>query len=77
MGNSLYKAVIETRQKPVPFTCPPWAYQWASPGDFEPAGSHRRIRDIRRPENFDAPSRGKGRDSSPAVPGLSPQPLAL
>ena len=62
MGNSLYKAVFKTRPKPVPFECPDWAYPWKSPGDFEPYGSHRRMRQIRRPENFDAPSRGKGRN---------------
>ncbi|MGB2824452.1 MAG: FAD-dependent oxidoreductase, partial [Phycisphaerae bacterium] len=69
MGNSLYKAVIETRREPVPFKCPDWAHQWASPGDFEPFGSHGRIRDIRRPENFDTPSRGKGRNPGNDVNG--------
>ena len=44
------------------FDCPEWAYQWTSPDDFEPQGSHRRQRDIVRPENFDRPSTGNGRN---------------
>jgi len=66
MGDSLYKAIIVQHKGPtakgVPFDCPPWAYQWTKSSDFEPLGSHRRIRVIRRPANFDAPSRGKGRN---------------
>ena len=62
MGNSLYKAVIETRERPVPFVCPSWAYPWEKEGDFEPRGSHVRTEAIVRPENFDRPSRGKGRN---------------
>ncbi len=62
MGNNLYKAVLATRKAPVPFECPDWAYQWTSPADFEPLGSHQRTNEIVRPENFDAPSRGKGRN---------------
>jgi len=48
MGNSLYKAVFAERQEPVPFVCPEWAYQWKASSDFEPVGSHRRIRQIVR-----------------------------
>ena len=80
MGNSLYKAVIKThpRSTPpaaedgVPFNCPPWAHQWKKPSDFEPLGSHRRRRDPTRPPNFDAPSRGKGRN-----PGNDPNGAIL
>ncbi|MEE8452765.1 MAG: FAD-dependent oxidoreductase, partial [Thermoguttaceae bacterium] len=62
MGNSLYNAGFETHEKPVPFQCPDWAYQWTKSEDFEPLGSHRRLRTIQRPDNFDVPSRGKGRN---------------
>ncbi len=62
MGNSLYKAVFATRKDPVPFNCPAWAYQWDEASDFEPLGSHRRSRAIVRPDNFDEPSRGTGRN---------------
>ena len=62
MGNSLYKAVFATRAEPVPFACPDWAYQWTHSADFEPLGSHVRTKQIVRPENFDRPSRGKGRN---------------
>jgi hypothetical protein len=62
MGNTLYKAIIANRKKPVPFECPEWAHQWKSSSDFEKAGSHKRRRDTIRPENFDRPSRGKGRN---------------
>ena len=62
MGNSLYKAVFATRNEPLPFDCPNWAYQWKQPADFEAAGSHRRTSLLVRPENFDRPSRGKGRN---------------
>ncbi len=69
MGNSLYKAAFETREEPVAFDCPEWAYQWRSSSDFEPRGSHRRIREIKRPPNFDAPSRGKGRNPGNDING--------
>jgi len=74
MGNSLYKAVFKTHRPSVeadgvPFECPPWAYQWTKSSDFEPRGSHRRIREPRRPENFDVPSRGKGRNPGDDVNG--------
>jgi len=69
MGNSLYKAVFATREEPVPFECPDWAYQWTTAADFEPPGSHRRTSSIVRPENFDRPSRGKGRNPGNDVNG--------
>jgi hypothetical protein len=62
MGNTLYKAVITESKEPVPFSCPDWAYQWKSSSDFEKRGSHKRRTDTIRPENFDRPSRGKGRN---------------
>jgi len=62
-GNTLYKQVFVTRDEPVAFDCPQWAFQWQRSEDFEPGGSHRRIRDPNlRPPNFDAPSRGRGRN---------------
>ena len=61
-GNTLYQAVIVTRDEPVEFACPPWAYQWRRDEDFQPRGDHRRLDEVRRPENFDRPSRGKGRN---------------
>jgi hypothetical protein len=48
--------------QPVPFVCPDWAYQWKTDADFEPRGSHVRTAEIVRPDNFDAPSRGRGRN---------------
>ena len=51
----------------IPFDCPSWAYSWKRSSDFEPPGSHRRIRTPVRPPNFDVPSRGKGRN-----PGNNP-----
>ncbi len=79
MGNSLYKAVFKThppgggaaveKGDGIPFECPPWAHIWKSPDEFEPPGSHRRIKDIRRPENFDRPSRGKGRNPGNDING--------
>jgi hypothetical protein len=69
MGNSLYKAVIETRDGPVTFACPAWAHRWECDTDFEPRGSHVRTDDIVRPENFDRPSRGKGRNPGDDVNG--------
>ncbi|MHC4215772.1 MAG: FAD-dependent oxidoreductase, partial [Planctomycetota bacterium] len=54
-----------TLDKPVQFECPQWAYQWKSPEDFEEYDTHDRIEEVRRPENFDRPSRGKGRQPHP------------
>lgn len=54
---------------PVPFDCPPWAYQWRSSSDFEGLGTHRRIKDIVRPENFDRSSRGTGRNPGNDING--------
>lgn len=62
MGNTLYKAVITSQPVPVPFECPDWAYSWKRSSDFEKLGSHIRWKDPVRPENFDVPSRGKGRN---------------
>ncbi len=61
-GNTLYNAVIVARDEPAAFECPPWAYQWRRDGDFQPRGDHPRRSDVERPENFDRPSRGKGRN---------------
>ncbi len=69
MGNSLYKAVFETRAQAAPFTCPAWAHRWEQAGDFEALGSHVRSEKIERPENFDRPSRGKGRNPGDDVNG--------
>ncbi len=69
MGNSLYKAVFETREEPVAFDCPEWVHQWRSSSDFEARGSHRRIGTITRPDNFDPPSRGKGRNPGNDING--------
>jgi hypothetical protein len=58
------------QQKPnVAFQCPPWAYKWTKDEDFEPLNSHRRLKDIVRPENFDRPSRGKGRNPGNNING--------
>jgi len=57
------------RKDGVPFDCPPWAYPWTKSSDFEPRGSHRRISTITRPPNFDAPSRGRGRNPGDDVNG--------
>ena len=58
------------QQKPrVAFECPPWAYNWTRDEDFEPLNSHRRRKDIVRPENFDRPSRGKGRNPGNDING--------
>ncbi|MBT3381593.1 MAG: FAD-dependent oxidoreductase [Lentisphaerae bacterium] len=65
MGNSLYKSIFEQRDGPVPFDCPDWAYQWTQDSDFEPLDSHQRTDEIVRPDNFDPPSRGKGRNPGP------------
>jgi len=70
MGNCLYYAVIETHHSPdVAFECPPWACRWTRPEDFEPLGSHRRQRQVVRPENFDRPSRGRGRNPGNDING--------
>jgi hypothetical protein len=69
MGNNLYNAVFKMRDKPVPFECPEWAYQWTKPDDFEPLDSHRRLDEVRRPPNFDAPSRGRGRNPGNNING--------
>jgi len=69
MGNNLYKAVFANSKDPVPFECPDWAYQWTDSADFEPLGSHRRTSMIVRPENFDQPSRGKGRNPGDDING--------
>lgn len=69
MGNNLYKAVFVNRKEPVPFECPDWAYRWTASTDFEPLGSHRRTNKIVRPENFDTPSRGTGRNPGNDING--------
>jgi hypothetical protein len=69
MGNNLYKAVFASRNEPIPFECPDWAYQWKTSSDFEPRGSHQRTREIVRPENFDRPSRGRGRNPGNDING--------
>jgi len=69
MGNDLYKAVFADRKGMVPFECPDWAYQWTASSDFEPLGSHQRTKLIVRPENFDRPSRGKGRNPGDDING--------
>jgi hypothetical protein len=56
----------------VPFDCPPWAYQWKTSEEFEKLGTHRRVRTTDRPPNFDAPSRGRGRN-----PGGDPSGAVL
>jgi hypothetical protein len=61
-GNSLYQAEIVTRESPVTFDCPDWAHRWRVDGDFQPRDDHRRLTAVQRPENFDQPSRGKGRN---------------
>ncbi|MHC4621231.1 MAG: FAD-dependent oxidoreductase [Planctomycetota bacterium] len=62
MGNNLYNAAFKTHDDPVPFECPDWAYKWTRTEDFEPWDSHHRLEEVVRPPNFDAPSRGKGRN---------------
>ena len=69
MGNNLYNAAFKTHDKPVPFECPDWAYKWTRPEDFEPLNSHQRLDEVRRPPNFDAPSRGKGRNPGDNING--------
>ena len=69
MGNNLYNAQFRTHDKPVPFICPEWAYKWTRPEDFEPLNSHQRLDEVRRPPNFDVPSRGKGRNPGDDING--------
>ncbi len=61
-GNSLNNAEFKTHTQPVAFNCPAWAHTWTQSSDFEPLGSHTRLKDPARPPNFDIPSRGKGRN---------------
>jgi hypothetical protein len=56
------RPIVAPKLEPVPFECPPWAYQWRASSDFEELGTHQRVKDIVRPENFDRPSRGNGRN---------------
>jgi len=69
MGNSLYKAVFAEHDAPAPFETPPFAYRWQDDADFEPRGSHKRTKEIVRPENFDRPSHGKGRNPGDNING--------
>jgi len=69
MGNNLYNSEFQTHDRPVPFTCPDWAYKWTRPEDFEPLDSHKRLDEVRRPPNFDVPSRGKGRNPGDDING--------
>lgn len=69
MGNSLYRAVFKEHAGPCTFRCPEWAYQWQQYSDFEERGSHRRTKEIVRPDNFDVPSRGKGRNPGDDING--------
>jgi len=69
MGNNLYNAQFRTHDKPAPFKCPDWAYKWTRPDDFEPLNSHQRLDEVRRPPNFDGPSRGKGRNPGDDING--------
>jgi len=67
-GNTLYNSVIVTRDQPVEFECPAWAQQWNESADFQPVGDHVRIQDPTvRPENYDRPAHGRGRN-----PGNNP-----
>jgi hypothetical protein len=69
MGNNLYNAAFKTHDKAVPFECPDWIYKWTRPDDFEPLDSHERLSEVRRPLNFDVPSRGKGRNPGDNISG--------
>ena len=69
MGNDLYNARFKRHDKPVAFECPPWAYRWTSPEDFEPVDSHDRLYVVKRPPNFDRPSRGRGRNPGDDING--------
>jgi hypothetical protein len=69
MGNSLYMGVIKEREEPVSFETPDFAYHWRSDSDFEPRGTHRRLKVVERPPNFDSPSHGKGRNPGDKADG--------
>ncbi|NQT85364.1 FAD-dependent oxidoreductase, partial [bacterium] len=69
VGAKALPAEVEKPVDGVPFECPPWAYQWTQPSDFEPRGSHKRVRTTTRPPNFDAPSRGRGRNPGDDING--------
>ena len=62
-------STAKTKLESVPFDCPPWAYQWHKSSDFERLRSHQRLTDIVRPENFDRPSRGNGRNPGDDING--------
>ena len=69
-GNTLYNSVIVLRDEPTAFACPEWAYPWAQSGDFQPLDDHRRITDpMKRPENYDRPAHGKGRNPGDSIDG--------
>lgn len=70
MGNDLYTAEYKVHKTPQPYTPPPWAFRWESAAAFEPLDSHKR-QSSGRPANFDAPSRGKGRQPNPTDPNAS------
>ncbi len=66
MGSSLYNARFVTYDHPVPFRCPPWAYQWTSCADFQPdppRAAH--VADGQRPPGMDDLARGLGRHPGP------------
>lgn len=63
------KVAVPPTLDEVSFECPDWAYQWKKDADFEGRGTHRRTRDIIRPENFDVPSRGQGRNPGDDING--------
>lgn len=69
MGNNLYNSEFKSQDKPAPFTCPDWAFKWTRSEDFEPLNSHERLDEVRRPPNFDAPSRGRGRNPGNDIDG--------
>ncbi|MHC4756313.1 MAG: FAD-dependent oxidoreductase [Planctomycetota bacterium] len=69
MGNNLYNSEFKTCDKEVTFECPDWAYQWTQSDDFEPLDSHDRLYEVTRPPNFDAPSRGAGRNPRDDIHG--------
>ncbi len=69
MGNCLYKAVFKEHEHPCAFGSPDWAYHWRQVSDFEERGSHRRTSEIVRPDNFDVPARGKGRNPGDDING--------
>jgi len=62
MGNSLHNARFRTHDKPVPFQCPPWAYQWNQPSDFETRSQGSvHISGAAPPLNFKDLTKGRGR----------------